>query len=183
MYIWRIIELMWNIKRVQEKVCMKAIIFRRCQYLYSIFCLVSSGVRSGLVRFYNQVGWGTWLGQVSLKASQKLNVHISGFPLGPNKSLPTDIGTLRFLCSYQRHLFFNVTAILFLNKTSCTSVKTCSLFSTGRGSTLRTPCRWRFSSSLLAREHRQKIIGCMFDFGGDYMSLFCTHPKSCLLCV
>ena len=36
MYIWRIIELMWNIKRVQEKVCMKAIIFRRCQYLINL---------------------------------------------------------------------------------------------------------------------------------------------------
>ena len=22
----------------------------------------------------------------------------------------------------------------------------------------------------------------MFDFGGDYMSLFCTQTKSCLLC-
>ena len=66
--------------------------------------------------------------------------------------------------------------------TSCTSVKTCSLFSTGRGSTLRTPCRWRFSSPLLAREQTQNIIGCMIDFRGDYLSLLCTQTKSCLLC-
>ena len=42
--------------------------------------------------------------------------------------------------------------------TYCTSVKTCSPFSSGRGSTLRTPCRWRFSSSLLAQEQRQNIF-------------------------
>ena len=56
MYIWRIIELMWNIKRVQEKVCMKAIIFRRFQYLYSIaYVFVSTVCFHAFLFIFSQV--------------------------------------------------------------------------------------------------------------------------------
>ena len=152
MYIWRIIELMWNIKRVQEKVCMKAIIFRRCQYLYSIFCLASSGVRSGLVRLGNL----TRSGHLS-KNPLKNSMFISQGSLLDQTNLSQQTSALSGFCAHINAICFSMSPQSCSSTrvpTSCTSVKTCSLFSTGRGSTLRTPCRWRFSSPLLAQEQR-----------------------------